>query len=134
MIGNPAWLAELDKIRLPYNINELTQLSAQFALDHYALLTEQTQAIRQAREQQYQQLKDLLGCGRNLAQRSQLPVVADTCRTSQSPSIRRSKQQGILIKCLDGVHPLLQDCLRITIGLPEENAALLTALTAQLEL
>ena len=131
LIGNPAWLAELDKIRLPYNINELTQLSAQFALDHYALLTEQTQAIRQAREQQYQQLKDLPGVE---TWSSEANFLLLRTPAGQAKAIHQAlKQQGILIKCLDGVHPLLHDCLRITIGLPEENAALLTALTAQLE-
>jgi histidinol-phosphate aminotransferase len=35
---------------------------------------------------------------------------------------------GILVKNLDGQHPLLANCLRITVGTPAENDALLAAL------
>jgi histidinol-phosphate aminotransferase len=38
------------------------------------------------------------------------------------------KQRGILVKCLDDAHPLLRNCLRITVGTPEENAACVAAL------
>ena len=39
---------------------------------------------------------------------------------------------GILVKNVSNSHPLLANCLRITIGNPEENAALLTAFRASL--
>ena len=38
------------------------------------------------------------------------------------------KQQDILIKCTDGAHPLLAKTLRFTVGAPEENTALYSAL------
>ncbi|MFZ0790197.1 MAG: histidinol-phosphate aminotransferase, partial [Chromatiaceae bacterium] len=36
------------------------------------------------------------------------------------------------VKNLNGSHPLLADCLRVTVGTPEENEAFLTALRAAL--
>jgi histidinol-phosphate aminotransferase len=39
------------------------------------------------------------------------------------------KQQGILVKNVHGWHPLLANCLRITIGTPHENARLLAVVT-----
>jgi histidinol-phosphate aminotransferase len=42
-----------------------------------------------------------------------------------SNALRRA---GILVKNLDGTHPLLRHCLRITVGTPAENDALLAAL------
>lgn len=39
------------------------------------------------------------------------------------------KDQGILIKNLNGAHPMLDECLRVTVGRAEENAAFLSALT-----
>lgn len=39
---------------------------------------------------------------------------------------------GVLVKCLDGAHPLLADCLRLTIGTGDENARLLSAFDAAL--
>jgi len=38
------------------------------------------------------------------------------------------KQVGVLIKNLHGSHPALEDCLRVTVGTPEENRAFLSAL------
>ena len=35
---------------------------------------------------------------------------------------------GILVKNLHGWHPLLEHCLRITVGTPHENDALLAVL------
>jgi len=38
----------------------------------------------------------------------------------------------VLVKHVAGLHPLLADCLRITVGAPEENTRLLAALEASL--
>jgi histidinol-phosphate aminotransferase len=38
------------------------------------------------------------------------------------------KSLGVLVKNLDGAHPLLADCLRVTVGLPQENDSFLAAL------
>jgi histidinol-phosphate aminotransferase len=38
------------------------------------------------------------------------------------------KARRILIKNLNGWHPLLENCLRITVGTPEENDLLLSVL------
>jgi histidinol-phosphate aminotransferase len=42
------------------------------------------------------------------------------------------KGRGVLVKNLNGAHPLLAECLRVTVGRPEENAAFLAALAALL--
>jgi len=39
---------------------------------------------------------------------------------------------GVLVKNLDGAHPLLADCLRVTVGRPEENDTFLRALASAL--
>jgi histidinol-phosphate aminotransferase len=38
------------------------------------------------------------------------------------------KARGILVRNLHGSHPLLANCLRLTVGTPDENARLLAAL------
>jgi len=38
------------------------------------------------------------------------------------------KQRGVLIKNLNGGHPALTDCLRVTVGTPEEDAKFIAAL------
>ena len=42
------------------------------------------------------------------------------------------KERGILVKNLNGAHPSLAECLRVTVGTPEENRAFLDALAATL--
>jgi histidinol-phosphate aminotransferase len=42
------------------------------------------------------------------------------------------RERGVLVKSLHGAHPLLADCLRVTVGTPEENAAFVAALAAAL--
>ena len=48
------------------------------------------------------------------------------------PDARRAfdglKARGVLVKHIAGLHPLLANCLRITIGTPDENTRLLSAL------
>ena len=52
---------------------------------------------------------------------------------SQLGSSPLAAPRGVLVKNLDGAHPLLADCLRITVGTPDENAALLDALRGALK-
>ncbi|MEK7717391.1 MAG: histidinol-phosphate transaminase, partial [Pseudomonadota bacterium] len=61
LAGPAPWLAEFNKVRLPYNIGSLTQTSAEFALTHLALLDEQARQIRRDREQLFQALGRLRG-------------------------------------------------------------------------
>jgi histidinol-phosphate aminotransferase len=42
------------------------------------------------------------------------------------------KQRGVLVKNVEGLHPLLANCLRLTVGTPEENTLMLAALAASL--
>lgn len=126
LVGPPDWLAEIDKVRLPYNINVLTQVSAAFALKHKAVFDEQTRTIRAERARLQEALHRIPGL-------HPYPSEANFILT-RVPEGRAGalfdglKQAGILIKNLDGAHPLLADCLRFTVGTPDENAALVRAL------
>jgi histidinol-phosphate aminotransferase len=44
----------------------------------------------------------------------------------------RMKAEGVLVKNFSGGHPLLENCLRLTVGTPEENRAMLRALKVAL--
>ncbi len=128
LAGSPAWLGELDKLRLPYNINCLTQASVDFALEHYPVFTEQAARIRGDRDRLYRSLSALPGL-------EVWPSEANflLCRVRR-PGARELAQalreRGILIRVLDGASPALAGCLRISVGTPRENAALLAALEA----
>ncbi len=130
LVGAPAWLAEFDKVRLPYNIGVLNQVSAEFALEHAALFEEQTARIRAERARLHDALATLPGV-------TPLPSRANfillRVPAGRAPGLFGAlKAAGVLIKSLDGSSPLLADCLRVTVGRPEENDAFLAALEAAL--
>jgi histidinol-phosphate aminotransferase len=126
LIGHPGWLTELDKIRLPYNINVLTQVSAAFALQHDEVVEAQAQIIRAERARVYAAMLGLPGIS---VYESQANFLLFRTPPGQGPRLFEAlKHEGILIKNLHGSHPALQDCLRVTVGKPEENDAFLSAL------
>lgn len=119
LAGPTAWLDEVDKVRLPYNINVLTQMSAEFALRHKAVFDEQTACIRTERARLAEALATLPGVVVFPSEANFLLV--RTPATRASAWFEGLKVRGILVKNLHGAHPLLDDCLRITVGRPGEN-------------
>ena len=131
LIGSASILDELNKIRLPYNINILTQLTAQFALDHQAFLQAQTAVLRAERETLSAALNQLSGIQ---AYPSQANFIMFRCLEMSADSVFESlKQQGILIKNLSRQGGLLTNCLRVTVGKPDENLGFLKALSTALK-
>lgn len=126
LVGARGWLEQFDKLRLPYNINTLTQVSAEFALTYADVFDGQTEQIREDRERLAQALAQLPGL--------QVFPSASNFILFRAPAGRGRamfeaiKADGILIKNLDGGSPLLHDCLRVTVGKPAENRAFIAAL------
>ena len=128
LAGGAAWLKQLDKVRLPYNINSLTQIVAREMLRHGDVLTEQAGAIKLERGNLLQALRRVPGV---VVYPSDANFIL--FRINQAERVFDGlKRRGVLIKSLHGSHPLLADCLRVTVGTPDENAAFLSALTQTL--
>ncbi|HEV3427759.1 MAG TPA: histidinol-phosphate transaminase [Paraburkholderia sp.] len=124
LAGRPAWLNEFDKVRPPYNINVLTQAAAGFLLDHLDVLDAQAAQLREGRTQLAAEVAKLPGAevfesaGNFLLVRvPDAPAVFDTLLTAR-----------VLVKNVSKMHPLLANCVRLTVGTPDENAQLLAAL------
>jgi len=130
LVGSPEWINEFDKMRMPYNINVLTQLSANFALNNKAVLDEQTKQICHDREIL---LDDLYA----FASLAVFPSLANFIlfRTEQEDAgtvHQALLQQNVLIKNLSKAGPLLANCLRVTVGTAVENQQFLKALRSAL--
>ena len=128
LVGAPTWLRELDKLRLPYNVNVLTQQVAERVLARSDVLEHQAAAIRTERTQLMQALKNLPGV-------TAYPTAANFIlfRVAQADTVfDKLKGKGILIKNLSRAHPQLANCLRVTVGTPIENTQFLTALATSL--
>jgi histidinol-phosphate aminotransferase len=125
LVGAPAWLTQIDKLRLPYNINVLTQLSGQFLLQHADHFLAQAAQLRTARTSLSADLAALPGlCV--YPSRANF-ILFRTPRGLADALFRRLRAQQILIKNLSPAGGLLQDCLRVTVGTPAENQAFLSA-------
>jgi histidinol-phosphate aminotransferase len=128
LIGRKGVIAELDKVRPPYNVSVLNCEAALFALEHADVFAAQAAAIREGREALLQALGRLPGakCWRSDANMI-LVRVPDAAR-----AFAGLKERGVLVKNVSTMHPLLANCLRLTVGTPDENAQLLKALQSVL--
>jgi len=124
LAGNAAWLRELEKLRLPYNVGVLTQLVAEKLLAHHEVLLQQAEQIKRDRAKLYQQLSEIPGVQVYPSEANFLLF-----RVAKATGIFNGlKQRGVLIKNLNGAHPMLKDCLRVTVGTPDENMSFIGAL------
>lgn len=126
LAGPTLWLNELDKVRLPYNINTLSQKLAELILSRYDILEQQAEIICANRSGLFEQL---------LAIESIYPwqssanfiLFKSTDKSADVISAALLKQ-GILIKNVSASFPVLEDCLRVTVGTEDENEAFVSAL------
>lgn len=126
LVGAAAWIDQLEKLRLPYNINVLTQGTAAFALAKIDVLRRQTEAICRQREALTAALARIEGL-RVWASRANF-LLFRSSGVGARLIFDGLKRRKVLIKNLDGTAPALQNCLRVTVGTAEENAAFLAAL------
>ncbi len=128
LCGDPAWIAEFDKVRPPYNVNVLTLAVADLLLGRLDVLEAQAAQLRDERARVLQVLRALPGVTAfDSAANFILFRVAAPERTFAAIQAR-----GILIKNVARAHPLLAGCLRVTIGTAGENDAFAAALKASL--
>lgn len=124
LAGSAAWLRELEKLRLPYNVGVLPQIVAVKLLAHHEVLLQQAEQIKQDRAKLYQQLSEISAVKVYASEANFLMF----CVADATAVFNGLKQRGVLIKNLNGGHPMLQDCLRVTVGTPQENMKFITAL------
>ena len=124
MIGPKALVAEIDKVRPPYNISVLDYECALFALEHAQVFAAQAKDLREQRARLQQELAALPGVTPFPSEANMiLARVPDAAKTFDGLKARK-----VLIKNVSKMHPLLANCLRLTVGTAEENTLLLAAL------
>ena len=122
--ARPEWMRELDKVRPPYNVGVLTQVVGERILRHPEVLEEQARSIMAERSRLFRALDAMPGVHPFPSEANfVLARVADAAGVFEG-----LKSRGVLIRSLHGAHPLLEQCVRFTVGTPEENDAALAAL------
>ncbi len=128
LAGAAALIDEIDKVRPPYNISALNAEATLFALQHADEFAAQAAVLRHERERLQAELRALPGVTPHPSEANMiLARVPDAARAFDG-----MKRRGVLVKNVSAMHPLLADCLRLTVGTPDENAQMLAALRASL--
>jgi len=128
MMGPKALIAEIDKVRPPYNISVLNCETALFALEHESVFAAQAKSLREERARIQAALARLPGVKSWPSDANMILVrVPDAQNTFDG-----MKSRGVLVKNVSKMHSLLANCLRLTVGTADENAQMLAALQASL--
>ena len=128
MMGPSALIAEIDKVRPPYNISVLNAEAALFALEHAAVYEAQAADLRAQRDALMQALAALPGVQVWPSDANMVLVRV----TDAQAAFDGMKRRGVLVKNVSKMHPLLARCLRLTVGTADENTQMLAALQASL--
>ena len=126
LAGRPQWIEQFNKVRQAYNVNALTQAAALFLLERMDVLEAQAARIRAEREKLGRALAGLKGVTVFPSEANFFLVrVPDAERVFTGLA-----QRKVLVRNL---HPGLPNCLRVTVGTPEENRILTAALRESLQ-
>lgn len=123
LIGHPSVVAELKKVNIPFNVNLMSNLTALKLLDRPEWVSEQVARIVFERNRLTEALRLVPGI-------TPFPSEANfiLMRTPDGDAVFNGlKAEGVLVRPTEA-HPLLKNCLRVTVGKPDENEAFLAAL------
>jgi histidinol-phosphate aminotransferase len=124
MMGRADLIEQVEKVRPPYNVSVLNIEAALFALEHADEFARQAEIIKSERERLMAALAAMPGAKAYPSQANMILV-----RVNNSAAVFEAlKARGILIKNVAGLHRLLANCVRLTVGLPAENDAMIAAL------
>lgn len=115
---------EINKVRLPYNINSLSAQIASRVYDNYEYINRNVGIIREEREKLYDSLGKIEGIKVYPSDANFLLISTRDSTAVFEELVKRD----ILVRKIDGVQ-MLSNCLRITVGTHDENRALVAALS-----
>lgn len=133
MSASAELLAEFDKVRPPYNINVLTETAAEFLLEHLDVLDAQASALRQERSVLAAELSTMPGVEVFPSAANFLLIRVPGPAGNGDRMFHSLAARRILIKNVGKMHGLLHNCLRVTVGTPQENRMFLDAFRASLD-
>ncbi|HEY0820238.1 MAG TPA: histidinol-phosphate transaminase [Rhizobacter sp.] len=128
MLGPKALIEQVDKVRPPYNVSVLNAEAALFALEHGDEFGRQAAVLRSERSRLTAALSGMPGV-------TLYPSEANMILTrvpDAAALFAAMKARKVLVKNVARMHPLLDNCLRLTVGTPEENDQMIDAMKASL--
>jgi histidinol-phosphate aminotransferase len=142
MMGAKELIAQVDKVRPPYNISVLNYECALFALAHQDVFAAQAQDIREQRSRLIATLRATPGLTVFDSDANMILVRIEGGQNNTPDSMPEAdraqkvfdgmKARGVLVKNVSKMHPLLAHCLRLTVGTFDENSKMIVALQESL--
>jgi histidinol-phosphate aminotransferase len=125
-LAHPDVAGEVAKGKLPYNVNLVTLAAAGVALDYAHLLGERTRSIVETRDAFLPRLRRIPGLtvyptGANFV------LIRSNALPARELFRRLLDEHGILVRDVSNTAELAE-CLRISIGTPEDMEAVLVAI------
>ena len=129
LIGPQALVSEIDKVRPPYNVSVLNCEAALFAFENAPVFADQATELRAQRSLLIDALRQMPGIEKCWDSEANMVLirVADSAKAYEG-----MKNRKVLVKNVSTMHPLLANCLRLTVGNADDNAQMLAALQASL--
>lgn len=124
LVGHPSLVHELNKVRLPYNLNTLSQAATHFFIEHEDAFLAKIEKILEGRDRVFHELESMEGIS---------PYPTDSnfilfrCLRDKDGVYERLIEEDVLIKNF-GSSGILKDCMRVTLGTDDENDQFLGAL------
>ena len=128
MLGPQALIAQVDKVRPPYNLSVLNYECALFALEHAQVFAAQAAELRAQRELLQARLRGMAGVRAWHSDANMILLRVLGAGDRAQAVFEGMKRRKVLVKNVSRMHPLLANCLRLTVGLAQENALMLSAL------
>jgi histidinol-phosphate aminotransferase len=130
--GRPEWIGAFNKARSPFNVNVVTEAVAIKLLEHKPVLDELAARVLAERERLRPELERIAGLTVYPSAANFFLVRVAGGKGAGTRVFERLKAQGVLVKDFSGGLPGLDNCLRLTVGAPDENRILLSALRESL--
>jgi histidinol-phosphate aminotransferase len=129
LLASPDLVGEINKARLPYNLNFFSELAAKAAIDEWGTLRPRVDQLVMAREDLMGRLKEMPGL-RTYPSRANFFLV-ELLEADPKAVFEALYRRGVLVRDVTS-YPRLSRCLRVSVGSESENAAFLEALSGAL--
>jgi len=130
LLASPEIVREVNKARLPYNLNFFSQAAALAALDEWEALRANVEKIVAAREDLLHRLYRVPGV-RPYPSKANF-ILLELAEADPRAVFESVYRRGVLVRDVTS-YPRLQRCLRVSVGAEPENEAFLAALRHALE-
>ncbi|MSQ62734.1 MAG: histidinol-phosphate transaminase [Betaproteobacteria bacterium] len=131
--GRPEWIGSFNKTRSPFNISVLTEAVAIKLLQNKPVLDAQAAKVLEERERVRAELARVPGLMVYPSAANFLLTRVAGGKGAGTRVFESLKALGVLVKDFSGGYPQMENCLRLTIGTPEENRILVVALREALK-